>query len=77
MSNIDLPLFAVYVQNGYFTKIQDLKETQDLREKNEQLQKLAQEMYKVIKERNSWWDCMSRDAKRFADRMRDLGIEVD
>ena len=44
---------------------------------DEQLQKLVQEMYKVIKERNSWWDCMSRDTKRFADRMRDLGIEVD
>lgn len=48
-----------------------------IKEKNEQLQKLVQEMYKVIKERNSWWDCMSRDTKRFADRMRELGIEVD
>ena len=70
MSSINLPLFAVgMMQNGFI-------EIQDLKEKNEQLQKLVQEMYKVIKERNSWWDCMSRDTKRFADRMRELGVDV-
>lgn len=77
MNSINLPLFAVGMMQNGFMEIQDFKEIQDLKEKNEQLQKLVQEMYKVIKERNSWWDCMSRDAKRFADRMRDLGIEVD
>ena len=76
MSSINLPLFAVgMIQNG-FIEIQDFKEIQDLTAKNEQLQELVQEMYKVIKERNSWWDCMSRDTKRFADRMRELGVDV-
>ena len=76
MNSINLPLFAVGMMQNGFMEIQDFKEIQDLKKKNEQLQELVQEMYKVIKERNSWWDCMSRDTKRFADRMRELGVDV-
>lgn len=41
-----------------------------------ELQKLCRDMYAVISDRNSWWDCMRRDTKRFTDRMRELGIDV-
>lgn len=42
-----------------------------------ELQKLCRDMYAVISDRNSWWDCMRRDTRCFADRMHELGIEVE
>lgn len=42
-----------------------------------ELRELIQDMYAVISDRNSWWDCMRRDTKHFADHMRELGIEAD
>ena len=43
---------------------------------NAKLRELMLEMYATISDRNTWWDCMSNDARRFADRMRELGVEV-
>ena len=44
---------------------------------NAKLRELVRDMHAVISDRNSWWDCMCKDTRRFADRMRELGIEVD
>ena len=71
MSDLDLLLAVRMMQDGYLMEIQDLKE------KNEKLRELVRDMHAVISDRNSWWDCMRRDTRRFADRMRELGIEVD
>ena len=47
-----------------------------LKAENAELQELVQDMYAVINDRNSWWDCMRRDTRCFANRMHELGIEV-
>lgn len=44
---------------------------------NYKLRELVREMYGVISMENSWWDGTCEDTKRFADRMRELGIETE
>lgn len=41
---------------------------------NVKLRELVRDMHAVISDRNSWWDCMCKDTRRFADRMRELGV---
>jgi hypothetical protein len=48
-----------------------------LLKENAKLRELCTDMHAVISDRNSWWDCMCKDTRRFADRMRELGVEVD
>lgn len=43
---------------------------------NAKLRELVADMYAVIRRNNSWWDWERKDRKRFADRMRELGMEV-
>ena len=47
-----------------------------LMDENAKLRELVRDMHAVISDRNSWWDCMCKDTRRFADRMRELGMEV-
>lgn len=49
----------------------------DLECENAKLREMAVDMYAVISRNNSWWDWARKDTRRFADRMRNLGIEVD
>lgn len=48
-----------------------------LRDENSKLRELAKEMYCVIRENNSWWDCRCDETKAFYCQLRKLGIEVD
>ena len=48
-----------------------------VRAENTKLRELVRDMHAVISDRNSWWDCMCKDTRRFADRMRELGVEVE
>lgn len=43
---------------------------------NAKLRELVRDMYTTIRQNNSWWDWACKDAKRFAERMRELGMEV-
>ena len=57
-------------------KVGSLHEEIDrLRDESAELRELARDMHSVISDRNSWWDCMRRDTRRFADRMRELGVD--
>lgn len=49
----------------------------DMLDENAKLRELVRDMHAVISDRNSWWDCMCKDTRRFADRMSELGVEVD
>lgn len=44
---------------------------------NTKLRGLVADMYAVIRRNNSWWDWACKDTRRFADRMRELGVEVE
>lgn len=46
-------------------------------DENAKLRELVADMYAVISDRNAWWDGTRKDTRRFADRMRELGVEVD
>lgn len=49
---------------------------QNVEVENAKLRELVREMHATISDRNSWWDCTYKDTRRFADRMRELGVEV-
>ena len=53
------------------------QECADFIVENRKLRELVRDMHAVISDRNSWWDCMCKDTRRFADRMRELGVEVE
>ena len=38
------------------------------------LEELVLDMHETIEERNTWWDASAKDSKRYADRMRELGV---
>ena len=72
MSDLDLPLAVRMMQDGYLMEIQDLKE------KNEKLRVLVRDMAAVI---CVYDQCVTVDdcppaLPMFADKMRELGIEV-
>lgn len=48
----------------------------DAKAENDKLRELVREMHATISDRNSWWDCTYKDTRRFADHMREFGIEV-
>ena len=52
------------------------EEIDRLRDESAELRELVRDMHAVISDRNSWWDCMRRDTRRFADRMRELGVDA-
>lgn len=52
-------------------------EIENLQSDNAKLRELVADMYAVIRRNNSWWDWECKDRKRFADRMHELGIEVE
>lgn len=60
----------------HFCALRDLR-IEELKADNAKLRELVRDMHAVISDRNSWWDCMRKDTRRFADRMRELGVEVD
>lgn len=62
-------------ENGVLLKLHERND--ELRAESAKLRELMREMYATISDRNAWWDCMRKDARRFANRMRELGIEVD
>ena len=66
MSDLDLPLAVRMMQDGYLMEIQDLKE------KNEKLRELLAELYE-----SAWLEYPSAFEHTFAERLRELGIEVD
>jgi hypothetical protein len=38
------------------------------------LEELVLDMHETIEARNAWWDASAKDSKRYADRMRELGV---
>jgi hypothetical protein len=42
---------------------------------NAKLRELVRDMYETIEARNTWWDAFAKDSKRYADRMRELGVD--
>lgn len=65
---------AVVADEKFFYAMADTAER--LKAENAKLRELCADMHAVISDRNSWWDCMCKDTRRFADRMRELGVEV-
>lgn len=59
---------TVYVNTNSYWHVVD---------ENAKLRELVREMHATISRNNSWWDCTYKDTRRFADRMRELGAEVD
>lgn len=39
------------------------------------LEELVLDMHETIEARNTWWDASAKDSKRYADRMRELGVD--
>lgn len=49
----------------------------ELCKENEKLRGLVRDMHETIEAQNTWWDASAKDSKRYADRMRELGVEVE
>lgn len=66
-----------YVRAFIKWAIEEQPELKRLEAENAKLRELVRDMHAVISDRNSWWDCMRRDTKHFADRMCELGVEYE
>ena len=72
------PIEAANIEGNLLVNAEDaIEQVRRLQAENAKLMKLVRDMHAVISDRNSWWDFMRKDTRRFADRMCELGVEVD